>query len=295
MTSENIARAARSRLLVGDGAMGTQLIERGLEAGECPELWNIERRSDVLEIQRSYREAGADLLITNTFGGTRWKLDGFHLGDRVGEISSAAVEIAREAGGEDCFVLGDIGPTGRFVAPLGTDPREAFVEVFAEQAGALVAAGADAVILETFTALDELLAALEAARATNLPVVASMSYERRREGVFHTMMGADLPGSTQALVEAGADVICGNCGTGPSDYVEIARDLCAATDLPVMIEPNAGAPRLEGGRQVFPMGPEEMAGYAGDLLAAGVRILGGCCGTGPEHIREIRKAVDRLA
>ncbi len=295
MTNESIIEAVRSRVLVGDGAMGTELMKRGLSAGASPDLWNVERRDDVLAVIRSYREAGADTLITNTFGASRWKLAAFGLEERVAEINAAAVAIACEAAGHAAYVLGDIGPTGRFMEPLGTDPRDAFVEVYAEQATALAKAGADAVIFETFLALDELLAGIEGAKTAGLPIIASMSYTRDAAGTFHTIMGNDVPGSTNALEEAGAAVIAANCGTGPGDYIDIAKALSAATSLPVMVQPNAGMPRLVKGETAFPMGPDEMAGYVDAILDAGARIIGGCCGTTPEHIRAIREVVDARA
>ena len=293
--TQNFIEAVKSRILVGDGAMGTGLMAKGLEAGGCPDLWNVDHRGDVVDLLRAYREAGADLLLTDTFGSTRWKLGAFGLDERVDEINAAAVDLAREAAAGEAFVLGDIGPTGRFVAPLGTDPREDFVEVFREQAAALAAAGVDAIILETFMSLDELLAALDAARSTGLVVIASMSYTKDHAGTFHTIMGDDIPGSTARIEAAGADIIAANCGSGPDDYVDIAKTLCGATSLPVMVEPNAGLPQLVNDETVFPMGADEFASYVEGILSAGVRIIGGCCGTTPDHIRAIRRVVDSLA
>ncbi|MHC4712079.1 MAG: homocysteine S-methyltransferase family protein [Planctomycetota bacterium] len=283
--------AVGSGVLVGDGAMGTMLMEKGLEPGACPDMWNLERPGEVTDVLARYRQAGADTLIANTFGANRWKLSGFGLEDRVAEISRAGVEVARKAA-EGAFVLADIGPTGRFVAPLGTDPREAFVEVFAEQARALADAGADALILETFTSLEETLAALEAAKSTGLPVIASMTYSPSAAGVFRTIMGEDVARCATALAAGGADVVGANCSTGPQDFVPITAGIRSATDLPIIAQPNAGAPRLEGGKTVFPMTASEMAGYVGPILEAGAGIIGGCCGTTPEHIRAIRAAVD---
>ncbi len=293
--TQNFIETVKSKILVGDGAMGTGLMAKGLEAGGCPDLWNVDHRGDVVDLLRAYREAGADLLLTDTFGANRWKLGAFGLDERVDEINSAAAGLAREAAAGEAFVIGDIGPTGRFVAPLGTDPREDFVEVFREQAAALAGAGVDAIILETFMSLDELLAALEAAKSTGLVVIASMSYTRDQAGTFHTIMGDDIPGSTARIEAAGADVIAANCGSGPDDYVDIAKTLCKATSLPVMVEPNAGLPQLVGGKTVFPMGAEEFASYVEGILSTGVRIIGGCCGTTPDHIRAIRRVVDSLA
>jgi 5-methyltetrahydrofolate--homocysteine methyltransferase len=291
----DIITAIRERILVGDGAMGTALMAKGLEAGMCMDLWNADNPQPVIEVLSAYREAGADMLTTNTFGANRWKLSAYDAGDRVAEVNAAAVEVARKAADGKAFVLGDVGPTGRFMEPLGTDPRSAFVEVFAEQASALAAAGADAIILETFTALDEMLAAVEAAAASGVPVIASMSYSRDAAGTFHTMMGNDIPSSTAAIIAAGASVVAANCGTGPEDYLGIAAELCRASSVPVMIQPNAGVPQLVEGKTVFPMSADELGAYVERFLDIGVRVIGGCCGTTAEHIAAIRAEVDRIA
>ena len=290
---ESILEAVKTGILVGDGAMGTELMKRGLEAGACGELWNLERRRDVTEVLTAYREAGADTLITNTFGANHWKLATCGLEGRLREINIAGVEAAREAAAAQAWALADMGPTGRLVAPLGTDPQEAFVEIFREQAEALAAAGPDAIILETFTSLEEILAALEAAVSTELPVIASMTYNRDASGGFRTIMGEEIAACVGALKEAGAEVIAANCGTGPGEYVDITAALVAAAGgLPVMVQPNAGVPKLVEGRTVFPLGASEMARFVEPLAAAGARVIGGCCGTTPDHIREIRGAVD---
>jgi len=292
---ESILQTINKRILTGDGAMGTQLMERGLEPGACGELWNIERRREVVEVLAAYREAGADTLITNTFGANRWKLAARGLEGRVRELNAAGVEAAREAAQGKAFVLADIGPTGRLVEPLGTDPREAFVEVFREQAEALADARPDAFILETFGSLAEILAALEAAKSAGLPVIASMTYGRDASGGFRTMMGEEIAACVRSLAEGGADVIAANCGAGPADYVDITAALVAASDLPVMVQPNAGVPELVEGRTVFPMSPEEVAAYVKPIVGAGARVIGGCCGTTPAHIRAIRGAVEEAA
>jgi 5-methyltetrahydrofolate--homocysteine methyltransferase len=291
---ENIVAAAKSRILVGDGAMGTELMKRGLAPGACPELWNADEPAKVLDVLRSYRAAGADTLITNTFGGNRWKLAAFDLAGRAAELNKAAVAIARKATGANAWVLADMGPTGRFMAPLGTDSRDSFVEVFSQQARALAEAGADAVILETFMALDEILAGVEAAKATGLCVIASMSFNRDASGSFHTMMGNDIASSVRALDEAGADIIAANCGLGAEHYADIAREMAAATSRPVMVQPNAGMPTLVGAKTIFPMTAEEFAGHVPAIITAGARIVGGCCGTTPDHVRAIRRVVDTL-
>jgi len=291
--SGKFMRAVAARILVCDGAMGTELMNRGLEPGACPELWALTHRRALVDVHKSYVDAGADILLTNSFGANRWKLEGYGLSDRVAELNVFSASVAKEASRKGTFVVGDVGPTGRFVAPLGSDPAEAFVEIFAEQAAALAGAGVDAIALETFTALDELLAAVEGARRTGLPVIASMSFSPTKDGGYRTMMGNAAGDSARALDGAGADIISANCGVGADEYAGIARALCSATRRPVMIEPNAGMPQLVNGRTVFPMSAEEIAAFVPAILAAGVRIIGGCCGTTSDHIRAIRRAVDK--
>jgi 5-methyltetrahydrofolate--homocysteine methyltransferase len=253
----------------------------------------VDRPEEVVDIHKAYLQAGADVIITNTFGANRWKLDAYGLSDRVAAYNAAGAKAAREAAGAGKFAAGDIGPTGRFVAPLGSDAREAFVEVFAEQAAALAAAGVDALILETFTALDELLAGVEGAKRTGLPVIACMSFTRTADGSFRTMMGDEAASSAVALEDAGVDIVGANCGAGADDYVDLASRLTKSAKRPTLVEPNAGMPQLIKGKTVFPMSAEEFASFVPKYIGAGVRIVGGCCGTTPEHIRLVREVVDR--
>jgi 5-methyltetrahydrofolate--homocysteine methyltransferase len=290
----DISAQAKRHILVGDGAMGTELMKLGLEPGACPDEWNLSEPAKVRAVTASYVAAGADFVHTNTLSANRWKLAPYGLADSVGRINVAGVAIARQAAGT-ALVVAEIGPTGRFMEPLGTDSRAAFVEVFLEQAEAVAGAGADAILLETFTALDEALAALEACRQTDLPVIASMSYGPTAKGEYRTIMGHDVSSATAALEAAGAAVISANCAIGAEGYLPIARALCASTGLPVMVQPNAGMPRLVNGATVFPMTPGEMAQYAAEILKTGVRIFGGCCGTTPEHIRAVRHVADSLS
>jgi 5-methyltetrahydrofolate--homocysteine methyltransferase len=285
------------RTLLADGAMGTQLFQAGLEQGDCGEAWNLTYPERVLEIQRRYADAGSDCLLTNTFGGSRIMLARHgRAGDAVA-INTAAVEIARAAFGErGGYVIGDIGPFGGLLAPLG-DVRETDVrEAFDEQARALVAAGVDAVIIETQTSLDELGLGLHAARDAGAAcVIGSMAYDVTRDGsTFRTMMGVDPERAAAFMQEHGADIIALNCGTG-MDMVR-ARDAVEryrkATDLPVMAQPNAGQPTLVDMKLVYDETPEHMGRGVVPLIQAGARIIGGCCGSTPEHIREFRRAID---
>ncbi|MBN1556764.1 MAG: homocysteine S-methyltransferase family protein [Lentisphaerae bacterium] len=286
-------RVREDRVLICDGAMGTALQQRGLVAGECPELWCVERPADVKAVHRAYREAGSDIVECNSFGGTRYKLDAFGLGDRVAEINRAAAALAREVAGDNQYVLGSVGPTGQFMAPLGTATEADMLDAFREQIVALEAGGADAVIVETMTALDEALAAVRAAREhTALVVFVSFTFDPQQGGGYASMMGVRPEAFAAAALEAGADVIGANCGTGADHMIEVIRLLrAAAPQAPLIAMPNAGMPVLEHGETVFKETPEALAAKAPRLVEAGATIIGGCCGTGPEHIAAIRRAV----
>lgn len=285
--------------LLGDGAMGTQLQAAGLEPGGCGEAWNLDRPDRVLAIQRGYVEAGSDCLITNTFGASRIMLER-HGESRVREINRAAVEIARRAFGERAgFVLGDIGPFGGLLEPYGDIPAAVVAASFAEQAAALVEGGADAIIVETQTALEELELAIAAAREAGAPcVIASMAFDLMRDGgEVRTMMGISPEAAAAFMVERGVDVAALNCGTGvdmvkAAETVRRYRDCC---ELPVMAQPNAGQPVLENLQVVYKETPEQMVAGLDALLAAGASIVGGCCGSTPEHIRMFRRRLDERA
>lgn len=287
----------RDRPLLADGAMGTQLMLAGLEPGECGDVWSLTHPDRVLAIQRRYVEVGSDCLLTNTFGGSRIMLARHGHGDRAVDINTAAVAIAREAfGGRDGFVIGDIGPFGGLLEPLG-DAREADVRrAFDEQARALVEAGADAIIIETQTSLEELGLGLQAATDAGAPcVIGSMAYDVTRDGsTFRTMMGTDPERAAAFMQERGAHVVALNCGTGMDmararDAVERYRRV---TSLPIMVQPNAGQPALVDRRVVYGETPLHMGRGVVPLVEAGARVVGACCGSTPDHIREFRRALD---
>ena len=298
--STTLLDAVKDCPLLADGAMGTQLMAAGLEQGHSCEEWNLTHPDRVLAIQRAYVEAGSDCLLTNTFGGTRIALSRHDLGHLATEINRAAVGIAREAfGSNPGYVIGDIGPFGGLMEPYG-DARAADVrEAFSEQALALVGAGADAIIIETQTSLEELGLALGAARDAGARcVIGSMAYDATRDGAtFRTMMGID-PERAAAFMEAhGADVVALNCGTG-MDVVRARAAVeryRAVTGLPIMVQPNAGQPVLVDRRVVYRETPRQMGRGVVPLIEAGACIVGGCCGTTPDHIREFRLALDGLA
>jgi 5-methyltetrahydrofolate--homocysteine methyltransferase len=277
--------------------MGTQLMLAGLEQGNCGEAWNLEQRDRVLAIQRRYVEAGSDCLLTNTFGGCRITLDRHGEGDRTAAINRAAVEIAREAfAGRPGFVIGDVGPFGGLLEPYG-DFSEADVRAaFGEQSRALVDAGADAIIVETQTALEELRLGIEAAREAGAAcVIGSMAYDVTLDGsTFRTMMGVDPEHAAEFMARHGVDVVALNCGTGMD--MERARQAVVryrqVTGLPLMVQPNAGQPKLVNMKVVYDETPEQMVGGVVPLIDAGARIIGACCGSTPGHIRAFRQAVD---
>ncbi len=289
--------ALKESVLLSDGAMGTQLQRAGLEPGACGEAWNIDAPEKVLAIQKAYVDAGSDCIITNTFGGSRIMLERHDEGNRVAAINRAACEIAREAfGSKRGFVLGDIGPFGGLLEPYGDIPKSRVEDAFGEQADALVAGGVDAIIIETQTALEELGIGIRAAKAAGAPcVIGSMAFDKMlASDDVRTMMGTSPEQAAVFMVEEGADIIALNCGTGvdmklAADSVKLYRETC---ELPVMAQPNAGLPVIENMKVVYKETPDEMAEGVTGLLDAGARIIGGCCGSTPDHIRKFRKVLE---
>jgi 5-methyltetrahydrofolate--homocysteine methyltransferase len=294
MTKQLLLNEIRERTLLGDGAMGTQLMIAGLAQGNCGEEWNLTHPERVLAIQRRYVEAGSDCILTNTFGGSRIMLNRHGNADRVVEVNQAGVAIAREAGAR--FVIGDIGPFGGLMEPYGDFTEQQVREAFNEQAKALVDAGADAIIIETQTSLEELGLGIEAARLAGAAcVIGSMAYDVTLDGsTFRTMMGIDPERAAGFMKERGADIVALNCGTG----MDMSRALAAlkryraTTSLPVMVQPNAGQPKLIDMKVVYDETPEQMVKGVVPLLEAGVNILGACCGSTPGHVRAFRLAMD---
>jgi len=292
-----------------DGAMGTQLIAHGIDVGKCNDYLNIESPDIVLGIHRDYLQAGSDAVLTNTFGANKFALARHGLAEQAAEINTTAAQLARKAAGQDRYVLGDIGPSGDFLQPLGTLKPEQLKEAFAEQAKALLAGGIDGFIIETMTALDELTIAIEAVKSlgSDLPIFASMAFDRAGND-FKTMMGVDIETAIAKMLSLGVDVVGFNCGTlSVDDYIELAGKYVSVTEvlektratghstgrltaesrIPIFAEPNAGKPELVDGRAVYKVSPEEFADMAQKIQSAGINIIGGCCGTGPEHIEAI--------
>lgn len=299
MTKKLLQQAALARPMLGDGAMGTQLMLAGLVQGNCGEEWNLSHPEKVLAIQRRYAEAGSECIITNTFGGSRIMLGRHSEADRVADINKAAVEIARQAfGGREGYVLGDIGPFGGLLAPFGEFTEDQVGAAFTEQAAALVEGGADAIIVETQTSLEELLLGIRAARSANAKcIIGSMAYDVTLDGsTFRTMMGVDPERAAEFMEDNGVNIVALNCGTGMD--MERARVAVQrykeVTDLPIMVQPNAGKPRLENMKIVYDQTPEEMVKGLLPLLEAGANIVGACCGSTPDHIRAFRTVMDEF-
>ena len=298
-TRKTLLDAIKARPLLGDGAMGTQLMIAGLEQGASGEAWNLAHPERVRAIQRRYVEAGSDCLLTNTFGGSRIMLNRHSHADDVVAINAAGVRIAREAfGSRHGYVIGDIGPFGGLMEPYGEFTEQQVLDAFREQATALVGAGADAIIIETQTSLEELRLGLMAAREAGAAcVIGSMAYDVTLDGsTFRTMMGVDPERAAEFMQEHGADIVALNCGTNMD--MERARQAVErylkVTGLPIMAQPNAGQPKLVDMKVVYDETPAQMVTGVVPLLQAGASIIGGCCGSTPDHIRAFRVAMDQF-
>lgn len=281
-------------IVVGDGAWGTMLMARGLKPGQAPEAFNLTRPEVLEEIARLYLDAGAEVISTNTFGGSPARLRQSGLDHETEIINRAGVDAVRRVVGDRAYVSASVGPCGHVLKPYGdADPGEISAG-FARQIRALVNAGVDLVCIETMTDLAEAILALRAARdvAPKVPVAVTMTFEPTRRGFF-TVMGTSIEQAVKELSEAGVDIVGSNCGNGIQIMVEVAREFRARTDRPVAIQSNAGLPEHQAGELVYPHTPDFMAEHAGVLADLGVTLIGGCCGTTPAHIQAIRRVVDR--
>ena len=282
-----------SQTVMADGAMGTMLFGEGLEFGDPPELWNLAHPDIIRRVHRGYLDAGSSIVLTNTFGGTRFRMSLHGQESRVGEINRTAAILLRsevDASGANALVAGDMGPSGQIMSPLGTLDAEEAIDGFAEQAAALAAGGVDVLWIETMSDLAEIRAAISGAKqaAPDLPVIATMTFDTRGR----TMFGVTPAQAAESLLEWGADAIGGNCGNGPDELVPVVAQMHeTAPDAVIVAKSNAGIPELVDFRTVYRAGPEEMAARALEFRDAGARIIGACCGSTPEHLRRMREVL----
>jgi 5-methyltetrahydrofolate--homocysteine methyltransferase len=290
-----LERLKDGEILVGDGAMGTMLMERGLQPGEPPELFDIERNEVLKEIANLYLDAGADIVQTNTFGASPMKLAMYSLDDKTEEINRNAVVAVRKAAKDRAYVSASCGPCGKILKPYGDVEVEDVSRSFKQQMDVLIRAGADIICIETMIDLNEAILALKAAKdiSSSIPVMVTMTFDATPKG-FYTAMGVNIEAAAKRLEAGGADVIGSNCGNGIENMVKIAREFKKCSDLPLIIQSNAGIPEMRDGKTFYRETPEFFANEAKDLVTTGVSIIGGCCGTTPAHIRALRTVVDSM-
>jgi 5-methyltetrahydrofolate--homocysteine methyltransferase len=288
-----IEKKLAADILLFDGAMGTMLMGRGIKAGETAETWVLDHPDEIEAVHRAYYAAGADVATTATFGATSLKLAHYKLADRAAEINRRGAELARKVCPAGRFVAGDIGPTGKLLKPAGTADEGELAKVFTAQAEALAEGGVDFLIIETMMDVAEALIALSAARTTGLPVFATISFAKKPRGYF-TIMGNKPADAARALADAGAAAVGTNCSLRIGDMIDVVAEMKAAAGAPIIAQPNAGNPETEHGVTTYVDGPEVYAERTPDLIRAGARVVGGCCGTTPETIRRMREVIDTL-
>ncbi|MFC1521653.1 homocysteine S-methyltransferase family protein [Elusimicrobiota bacterium] len=287
-----LERLKNKEILISDGAMGTMLMERGLKPGDCPEKFNIEQPKVLEEIARLYLDAGANIVQTNTFGASPLKLADYSLADKADIINSNAVKAVKSALNNKAYTSASCGPTGKLLEPYGdTDPQKIY-NSYKIQMKALISSGADLICIETMIDLAEASLAIRAAKAISpaIPVMATMTFDCTPKGIF-TVMGTTVEQAAKGLERAGADIVGSNCGNGIENMVSIAKEFKKFSDLPIIIQSNAGLPEIKDGQVAYGESPQFMAEKAKELINANVSIIGGCCGTTPEHISAFRKAV----
>lgn len=287
-------RLKQEKVLVSDGAIGSLLFEKGLNPGDCPERFNLERPEILAEIAQAYLQAGADIIQTNTFGASPLKLSDYNLDDKTEEINKKAVEIVKQVVDSNALVSGSVGPTGKMLLPYGDIEPSVMKDNYKRQISTLIESGVDLLCIETMTALNEAVIAIQSARAISqdIPIIATMTFDVIPQGCI-TIMGNRVPDVCAKLEEAGANVIGSNCGNGTKNMITIAKEFIANSKLPIIIQSNAGIPTIIDDQVIYQETPEEFADFTKILLELGVSIIGGCCGTTPDHIRAIRQIVDK--
>lgn len=281
------------KLLTSDGAWGTYFFSKGLQTGSCPEEWNLTNQKEVLEIAENYIEAGADIISTNSFGANKFKLAQYNLEDKLNEICKSAAVISRTAAGADKIVAASIGPTGKFLI-MGDVTKEELYDSFKQQAIAFENAGADAVCIETFYDLDEAEQAIKAVKEnTSLEIICTFTFDKTAGG-FNSLTGITPQQMTKKLIEFGADIIGANCGAGFEDMIMIVKKIReVSVQMPIMIQANAGLPFLENNKLIYSETPEKIKEIIPRIIDAGANIIGGCCGTTPDHIKVISEIVKK--
>lgn len=287
-----LEKLAEGSVLISDGAWGTLLHQKGLKVQECPESWNLERPADVQDIAKNYVDAGADIILTNSFGGSPYKLEGYGLKEKTFELNKAAAEISKRAASDKALVLGSMGPTGKMVM-MGEVTGDELLEAFKEQARGLAAGGVDGIVIETMSDLEEARIAVQAVKLVcDLDVACTFTFSKTQTGAYRTMMGAGVPEYLEMARSAGVDVVGANCGNGTAGMIEVVREIRKIDqEVPVLVHANAGLPQYVEGKTVFPETPGEMASQMKDLIEAGANIIGGCCGTTPDHIRQMVRLI----
>jgi len=298
MAEKSLKERLSQGILILDGGMGTQLVARGVESGKCNEYLNIESPDLIFDIHCAYLAAGSQAVITNTFGANRIILERHGLADDAEKINRQGAKIARRAAGDENYVLGNIGPTGDFLEPLGSLSTRRLKEAFMEQVEALAQAGADGIIIETMTAIDEITIAVEAAsKVCNLPIFASMAFDGTAAG-FRTMMGVDPAAFVSQITPLGVEAVGFNCGDmSLTDYVNLAGEFARTvkllhTDVNMFAEPNAGKPKMVEGQTVYDITPAQFVAAVRKIRDAGITILGGCCGTNPDFIAAVARDIN---